>query len=144
MIVTVNDDATALLTIAFARSLTNGIEILARVTDDEKVKTGFNVGADYVLSIQRATPRLLAREIYGEDVVSPLNQIRLVRTSAAPFAGQSIKEANEGAKTGWVVIGVECDGALQTDQTTWIDDDDVLVAGTDAMIREFEQETSGS
>lgn len=101
MIVTVNDDATALLTIAFARSLTNGIEILARVTDDEKVKTGFNVGADYVLSIQRATPRLLAREIYGEDVVSPLNQIRLVRTSAAPLAGQSIKGANEEAKTGW-------------------------------------------
>lgn len=89
--------------------------------------------------------RLLAREIYGEDVVSPLSQIRLVRTSAARLAGQSLEEANEGAETGWVAVGVERDGTLRTDPTTRIDEnDDVLVAGTDAMIQEFERGTSGS
>ncbi|WP_336343818.1 potassium channel family protein [Halalkalicoccus ordinarius] len=145
LIVTVDDDATALLTIALARERSREIEILARVTDDEKVRTAFKADADYVLSVQRATARLLAREIYGEDVVSPLSQIRLVRTDAAPFAGQSIEEANEGAETGWVVVGVEREGTLQTDETTRIDEeDDVLIAGTDAMIREFEGETTGS
>lgn len=94
LIVTVNDDATALLTITFARSLTNGIEILTRVTDDEKVKTGFNAGADYVRSIQRAIARLLAREIYGEDVASPLNQIRLVRTKR----GSVRRAVNQGGQ----------------------------------------------
>ena len=145
LIVTVDDDATALMTIALARSLTDEIEILARVTGDEKVRTAFSAGADYVLSIQRATARLLASEIYGEDVLSPLSQIRLVRTDAAPFAGQSIEEANEGAETGWVVVGVEREGTLRTEGTTRIDDDDrVLIAGTDAMIQEFEQGATGS
>ncbi|WP_336364218.1 potassium channel family protein [Halalkalicoccus salilacus] len=145
LIVTVDDDATALLTIALARSLTDDIEILARVSDDGKVRSAFSAGADYVLSIQRATARLLAREIYGEDVVSPLSQIRLLRTSAARLAGQSLEEANEGAETGWVAVGIERDGTLRTDPTTRIDEnDDVLVAGTDAMIQEFERGTSGS
>lgn len=143
LIVTVDDDATALLTIALARSLTDEIEILVRVTDTDKVRTAFSAGADYVLSIQRATARLLAREVYGEEVVSPISQIRLVRTDASPFAGQSLEEANEGAETGWVLVGVERDGTFLTDGTTRISDDDaVLVAGTDAMIQEFEQEAA--
>ncbi|MFC7006870.1 potassium channel family protein [Halalkalicoccus salilacus] len=145
LIVTVDDDAIALLTIALARSLTDEIEILVRVTSNEKVRTAFSAGADYVLSIQQATARLLAREIYGEDIVSPLSQIRLVRTDAAPFAGQSLKEANEGAETGWVLVGVERDGTLRTEATTQIDGGDkVLVAGTDVMIQEFEEETTRS
>lgn len=145
LIVTVDDDATALLTIALARSLTDEIEILTRVTGDEKVRTAFGAGADYVLSIQRTAARLLAREVYGEDVVSPLSQIRLVRTNAAPFAGQSIEEANETAETGWVIVGVERDGTFRTEATTSInEDDEVLVAGSDKMIQEFEQTASAS
>lgn len=143
LVVTVDDDATALLTIALARSLSDDIEILARVTDEDKVRTAFAGGADYVLSIQQATARLLAREVYGEDVISPVSQIRLIRTDAAPFAGQSIDEANEGSETGWVIVGLERDGEYKTDETTPINEDDtVLVAGTDAMIREFEEGTA--
>lgn len=141
LIVTVNDDATALLAIALARSLTDELEILARVTDTDKTRAAFRAGADYVLSIQRATARLLAREVHGEEVVSPVSQIRLVRSDAAPFAEQTIEEANEEAEIGWTVIGVGRDGIFQTEGTTRINDDDtVLVAGTDAMIQEFEQE----
>lgn len=143
LVVTVDEDATALLTIALARSISDDIEILARVTDDDKVRTAFSGGADYVLSIQQATARLLAREVYGEDVISPVSQIRLIRTDATPFAGQSIDEANEGSETGWVIIGLERDGECKTDETTHIHEDDtVLVAGTDAMIREFEEGTA--
>ncbi|WP_336365298.1 potassium channel family protein [Halalkalicoccus salilacus] len=142
LVVTVDDDATAVLAIALARSFTDEIEILARVTDDEKVRTAFSAGADYVLSIQRTTARLLAREVYGEDVISPVSQIRLVRIDGAPFVGQSITEANQEAETGWVIIGAERDGTLQTDETTQIREEDiVLVAGTDVMIQKLEQET---
>ena len=142
LVVTVDDDATALLAIALARSFTDEIEILARVTDDDKVRTAFSAGADYVLSVQRTTARLLAREVYGEDVISPVSQIRLVRTEGAPFAGQSITEANQGAETGWVIVGAERDGTLETEGTTRIrEEDTVLVAGTDAMIQKLEQET---
>jgi len=145
LIVTVDDDASALLATALARSLADDIEILARVIDTDKVRTAFSAGADYVLSIQRVTARLLAREVYGEDVVSPVSQIRLVRADGARFAGQSIAEANRGAGTGWVVVGVERDGAFRTAGTTRIGGgDDVLVAGTDGMIRAFERETAES
>ncbi len=145
LVVTVDDDATALLTIAVARSITDDIEILARVTDDDKVRTAFSAGADYVLSIQRATARLLAREVYGEDVISPVSQIRLIRTDAGRFAGQSIAGANQGSETGLVVIGIERNGTCQTEETAHIETGDtVLLAGTDEMIQEFERETAQS
>ncbi|KYH26023.1 calcium-gated potassium channel MthK [Halalkalicoccus paucihalophilus] len=143
LVVTVDDDATALLTVALARSLNEDIEILARVTDEDKVRTAFSGGADYVLSIQQATARLLAREVYGEDVISPVSQIRMIRTDAAPLAGRSIDEVNAGSETGWVIVGVERDGEYLTDEKTAIRDTDrLLVAGTDAMIREFEDGTA--
>jgi Trk K+ transport system NAD-binding subunit len=145
LIVTVDDDATALLAIALTRSLTGDIEILARVTDAGKVSTAFGAGGDYVLSVQRATARLLAREVYGEDVVSPVSQIRLIRTDGDRFAGRTPASVNEGADTGWVVVGVERDGAFLTDETARIDADDaVLVAGTDDMIQQFEREVAES
>jgi len=143
LIVTVDDDATALMAIALARSLTEELEILARVTDDVKVRTAFSAGADYVLSNQRATARLLAYEVYGEDVVSPIGQIRMVRMEATPFAGQRIEAANAGAATGWVVVGVWRDRQFRTDETLRIDgDDDALVAGTDEEIRTLESEAA--
>ncbi|WP_238532822.1 TrkA C-terminal domain-containing protein [Halalkalicoccus jeotgali] len=115
------------------------------MTDEDKVRTAFSGGADYVLSIQQATARLLAREVYGEDVVSPVSQIRLIRTDAAPLAGRSIDEANEGSETGWVIVALERDGEYRTDETTAIrEGDTALVAGTDAMIREFEEGTIAS
>lgn len=44
-----------------------------------------------------------------------------------------------------MAVGVERDGTLRTDPTTRIDEnDDVLVAGTDAMIQEFERGAGGS
>nr|WP_309138874.1 NAD-binding protein [Haloterrigena gelatinilytica] len=141
LIVTVDDDATALLAIALARSLTDDLEILARVSDDGNVATAFGAGADYVLSIQQTTARLLAREVHGEDVVSPIGQLRLVRTDAAPFAGRTLEAANEEAADEWVIVGVERDGAFRTDATTPIEAaDTVVVAGTDETIRTFERE----
>lgn len=145
LIVTVDEDATALLTIALARSLTDDLEILVRVTDADKTRAAFRAGADYVLSLQQTAARLLAREIHGEDVISPLGQLRLIEIDGAPFAGQSLGEANEEAETGWAAIGVERNGSFHTAETTRIHDDDtVLLAGTDTMIQDFEQETARS
>ncbi len=141
LIVTVDDDATALLAIALTRSLTDEIEILARVTDTGKVRTAFGAGADYVLSVQRTTARLLAREIYGEDVVSPVSQIRLVRTTGDALAGQSLAEVNGDPRAGWVAVGVQRDGRFRTDDAVEVGADDVvLVAGSDEMIQAFEGE----
>ncbi len=143
LVVTVDDDGTTLLAVALARSLTDELEILARVTDADKAGTAFAAGADYALSVQRTTARLLAREIYGEDVLSPVSQLRLVQVDADRFAGRTLDELAESTETGWVAVGVERDGTFHTAESTRISEGDVvLVAGTDEMIREFERGTA--
>ncbi|PSP54984.1 potassium transporter TrkA [Halobacteriales archaeon QS_1_67_19] len=141
LVVTVDDDSTSLLAIAIARTLTDNIDILARVNDTAKAHSAFDAGADYVLSIQRVSARLLAREIRGEDVLTPVNQLRLVRLAGAEFAGRTLGEARRDTEQRCIIVGVERDGAFLTDDGGRIEDGDGLVAaGTDATIREFERE----
>jgi len=140
LIVTVGNDSTALMTIAIARSLSSEIEILARVTDSEKTRSAFRAGADYVLSIQQVSTRLVAAEVHGEQVMSPTNQIRLIRADAAPFAGESLADARRNPEHRWTVIGVSRGGTVHTDERTTIEaDDEVIVAGSDDAIQEFER-----
>ena len=96
LIVTVDADAIALLTVAMARSLAPHVEILVRVTDTEKASAAFRAGADYVLSVQQVCARLVAAEVHGERVMDPVNQIRLVRADGEPFVGESLAEPHRG------------------------------------------------
>ncbi|NEU55684.1 TrkA family potassium uptake protein [Halorussus sp. MSC15.2] len=139
LIVTVGDDSTAMLAVAIARTLTDDIEILVRVDGTAKSPTAFDAGADYVLSTQRVSARLLARELRGEDVLTPFEQLRIVRTDAAAFVGQTLGDVSTETEAGYVFVGVERDGTFVTDASTEIATDDrLVVAGTDATIREFE------
>lgn len=140
LIITVADDATALLTVAMARSLSDNVEILIRVTEAEKVSAAFRAGADYVLSVQQVYARLVAAEVHGERVMDPMNQIRLVRTDAASFTGESLTDARGDAERGWTVVGIARDGTIHTDGRTTIEaGDEVFVAGSDDAIQEFER-----
>jgi Trk K+ transport system NAD-binding subunit len=139
LIVTVNDDATTLLTIAMARSVAPDVEILARVTEAEKTSAAFRAGADYVLSLQRVCARLVAGEVHGERVMDPASQIRLVRAAGDPFAGRTIAEARLESE-GYTVVGVLRDGSVRTEENTVVGpDDEVFVAGSDEAIQAFER-----
>ncbi|MFC4447513.1 potassium channel family protein [Halorussus aquaticus] len=141
LVVTVGDDSTAMLAVAIARTLTDDIEILVRVDGTAKSPTAFDAGADYVLSTQRVSARLLARELRGEDVLTPVEQLRIVRADAAAFAGRTLDDAKPDADAGYVLVGVERDGEFLTADDVRIEDGDKLVvAGTDATIREFERQ----
>ena len=145
LVVTVDDDSTALLTIAMARSLSGETEILARVTDGEKARAAFRAGADYVLSIQRVSARLVASEVHGERVMDPTSQIRLVRTDAAPFTGESLADARRDTGRRWTVVGVSRGGTVHTDERTIIEaGDEAFVAGSDDAIQQFERTVGGS
>ncbi|MEF8907122.1 MAG: NAD-binding protein [Haloarculaceae archaeon] len=140
LVVTVDDDATALLTVAMARALSDDVEILARVTDAEKTAPAFRAGADYVLSVQRVCARLVAAEVHGERVMDPASQIRLVRAGGAPFVGQSLADIRRVHDRGWTVVAALRDGDTLTDAATTVAaDDEVFVAGSDAAIAEFER-----
>jgi Trk K+ transport system NAD-binding subunit len=141
LVVTVEDDSTAMLAVAIARTLTDDIEILVRVDSTAKSPTAFDAGADYVLSTQRVSARLLARELRGEDVLTPLEQLRIVRTEADEFVGHTLAEASAETPAECILVGVERDGELVTDEETTVEVGDLLVvAGTDATIREFERQ----
>ncbi|WP_345786358.1 potassium channel family protein [Halobellus salinisoli] len=140
LIVTVSDDSIALLTIAIARSLSDDVEILARVTEAAKTRAAFRAGADYVLSTQRVSARLVASEVHGERVMDPTSQIRIVRAEAAPFAGETLGDVRQNGERGWTVVAVSRDGAVLTDERTAIErDDEVFVAGSDDGIQAFDQ-----
>ena len=140
LVVTVDDDATALLTVAMARSIAADVEILARVTDTEKASAAFRAGADYVLSIQRVCARLVAAEVHGERVMDPVSQIRLVRGDAAPFVGESLMDTRRDTERGWTVVGLSRDGTIYTDEQTTIEPgDEIFVAGSDAAIRSLNE-----
>ena len=140
LVVTVDEDATALLTVAMARALSSDVEILARVTDAEKTAPAFRAGADYVLSVQRVCARLVAAEVHGERVMDPVSQIRLVRARGVPFDGQSLADIRRVHDRGWTVVGVLRDGDVLTDAATTVAaDDEVFVAGSDDAIAEFER-----
>jgi voltage-gated potassium channel len=139
LVVTVDDDATALLAVAMARSLSDGVEILVRVTDEEKTSPAFRAGADYVLSVQRVSARLVASEVHGERVMDPVSQIRLVRADGERFSGQRV-DACGNPDAGWTVVGVARDGDVLTDEETTVEtDDEVFVAGSDRAMRDFER-----
>jgi Trk K+ transport system NAD-binding subunit len=140
LVVTVDDDATALLTVAMARALSDDVEVLARVTDAEKASPAFRAGADYVLSVQRVCARLVAAEVHGERVMDPVGQIRLVRASSAPFTGQSLADIRRQRDRGWTVVATLRDGDVLTDAATTVEaGDEVFVAGSDTAIAEFER-----
>ncbi|WP_302082214.1 potassium channel family protein [Salinibaculum rarum] len=139
LVVTVDDDATALMTVAMARALSDDVEILARVTDAEKTSAAFRAGADYVLSVQRACARLVASEVHGERVMDPTSQIRLVRTDAGPFVGETLGDLRD-TSADWTVVGLLHAGSVDTDEETTVEaDDEVFVAGSDKAIQEFER-----
>lgn len=141
LIVTVDDDSTALLAVAIARTLTDDIEVLVRVDATAKSPTAFDAGADYVLSTQQVSARLLARELRGEDVLTPVEQLRIVRADAVPFAGRSLGDARRETEAGYVLVGVERDGEFASEETVEIaEGDHLIVAGSDVMIREFERQ----
>jgi len=142
LVVTVDDDATALLTIAMARALSPDVEILARVTEGDKASAAFRAGADYVLSIQRVSARLVAAEVHGERVVDFASQIRVVRVRADAFVGQTLGElrGGENGDRDWTVVGIVRDGQVRTDEGLTVDAvDEVFVAGSDDAIQEFER-----
>ncbi|WP_254761692.1 potassium channel family protein [Natrinema marinum] len=140
LVVTVDDDSTALLTIAMARSLSDEVEILARVTDGEKTKAAFRAGADYVLSIQQVAARLVATEVHGERVIDPTSQIRLVRADSEPFVGETVADVRRETDRGWTLVGVARADTVYTDERTAIETgDEVIVAGSDDAIQAFER-----
>jgi voltage-gated potassium channel len=140
LIVTVDDDASVLMTVAMARSLSGEVEILARITEADKTSAAVRAGADYTLSVQRVCARLVAAEAHGERVMSPVNQIRLIRASGESFVGEQLATIRQDPNRDWTVVGIARAGEVLTDASTQVrQEDEVFIAGSDDAIQKFER-----
>jgi len=140
IIVAVPDDSTALLTTVLARSLNPNIEVLVRVSDTETTQKALSGGADYVLSVSQISARLVARELRGEDILSPASQIRLVRAPADPFAGSTLADSGIYERTGCRVIAIEDDSGVSSTfapDYRFTGDERIVLVGSDDAIGHF-------
>lgn len=146
VLVCLPDDSAALRTTVMARSLAPDAAILVRVNDVGGTSKTLRAGADYVLSIPQVSARLLARELRGEDVLSPASQARLVRVPPGDLAGSTLAESRVYEATGCRVVAVDAgDGVTpQVDPRRRIASTDrLIVAGTDDAIQRFVAEYGG-
>jgi Trk K+ transport system NAD-binding subunit len=140
LVVGLPDDSAALLTTVLARSLTDDIEILLRVSETGATRKALSAGADYVLSVPQVSARMVASELRGEDVLAPASQIRLVRVPAEPLAGSTLAESGVYERTGCRVIAIEDETGTSgaTDPGYRFDGDErITVVGTDDAVQEF-------
>lgn len=140
VIVGLPDDSAALLTTVVARALNPEIEILVRVSDTDATQKALSGGADYVLSVPRVSARMVARELRGEDILTPATQIRLLRVPATPLADTTLAESGVYEQTGCRVIAVEDDDgfvATVDPQRRFSGEETIVVVGSDEAIREF-------
>lgn len=146
VVVALPDDTRAIFAILVAREINPNVEIVARANDSENVPKMYRAGADYVLSLANVSGRMVARSLFGEDVMTPAKQIKMIRTSGEGLAGKSLAEADVGNETGCTVVAVERNGDVLTDLgpdfvVLW--DDKVIVAGTDEDVQRFNAEFGG-
>ncbi|MEF8799542.1 MAG: NAD-binding protein [Halolamina sp.] len=143
IIVGLPDDSDSLLTTVLARSLNPNVEVLTRVSDTDSTRKALSAGADYVLSVPRVSARMVARELRGEDILAPANQIRLIRVPAEPFAGKSLAESGIYERTGCRVIAIEDgDGFTSTvdPQRQFTGDERFVLVGSDESIQQFRKQ----
>lgn len=140
IIVGLPDDSTSLLTTVLSRSLNANMEILVRVSDTDATKKALSAGGDYVLSVPRVSARMVARELRGEDVLSPASQIRLIRVPADPFAGMTLAESEIYEQTGCRVVAVGSESGF----TSTVDPhqqlsggERIVVVGSDEGVQRF-------
>ncbi len=143
VILALPDDTTTEFVTLVVRDLAPDTQILARVEQQADVSKTYRAGADYVLSLARVTGRMSAsRLLENRDVVSPEQQVNVVRKQAGELAGTTIAEANIRDRTNCTVIAIDRDGNTVSDigpDTPIQAGDTLVIIGADEAINRFER-----
>jgi Trk K+ transport system NAD-binding subunit len=144
LLLTVADDTTAIFTTLIARELNPDIRIVVRANDDDDVQKLYRAGADYVQSLATVSGRMLASTAFeDEEVLVYDKQIRVVRLPAGDLVGTTLVDAAVRTVTGCTVVAVVRDGERITEfdpaTLTFRADDQVVIAGTDEAVTQFER-----
>jgi len=145
LVVTLADDAAAIMTTVVAREINPDIHVVVRANEEADVQKLYRAGADFVQSLSAVSGRMLASTVFeDEEVLSYEQQVRVARLPAGDLAGQTIERANVRSETGATVVAVARDGEMHVgfDPSTFeiAPDDDVIVAGSDEAVAAFERQ----
>jgi len=141
VLLAIPDDTAAEFGTLVVRDLSPETEIIARTEEAESVQKMYRAGADYVLSLETVTGRMIASTILeDEEVMSVDTQVDVVRTTAPGLAGLTLGNADVRARTGCTIVAVERDGQTRTDLDAGFrirEDDELVIAGTDEGTNRF-------
>jgi len=144
LLVTVGDDTTAIFTTLIARELNPDLHIVVRANDHADVQKLYRAGADYVQSLATVSGRMLASTVFEDETMLAYDrQFSVVRLPADGLVGSTIVDESVRTVTGCTVVGILREEATLTDfdpaAFTFEAGDEVIVAGTDEAITQFEQ-----
>lgn len=144
MIITIQDDTMAIFATLLTRSMNSKIHIIVRANKIENVKKLYDAGADYVQSLATVSGRMLASSIFEDETsLAAEKQINLLQLPAGNLSGTTLAKSYVRAETGCTILAVLREGkkitTLDPDKFKFRDDDEVIVAGTDESIRQFEE-----
>jgi len=145
LVVTLADDAAAIMTTVVARELNPDLHVVVRANEAADVQKLYRAGADFVQSLSAVSGRMLASTVFeDEEVLSYEQQVRVARLPAGDLAGQTIAGADVRSATGATVVAVARDGDVHVgfDPANFevAPEDDVIVAGSDEAVAAFESQ----
>ncbi len=144
VIITIRDDTAALFATLMARDMNKDTRIIVRANKVQDVQKLYQAGADYVQSLATVTGRMLASSIFDDETsLAAEKQIDLVQLPAGSLAGHTLAESDVRRQTGCTILAAVRDGekitALNPNKFTFKNGDNVIVAGTDNSIHQFEE-----
>src|SRR6056297_3739589 len=144
IIVTIRDDTAALFATLMARDMNREARIIVRANNVQDIQKLYQAGADYVQSLATVTGRMLASSLFDDETsLAAEKQIDLVQLPAGSLAGQTLVEADVRRQTGCTILAAVRNGekitALDPNSFTFKNGDDVIIAGTDNSIHQFEE-----
>jgi len=145
IIITVQEDTTAIFATLMARNVNKNARIIVRANKMENVKKLYQAGADYVQSLATVSGRMLASCIFEDETsLAAEKQIDLLQLPAGNLAGQTLSQSDVRSETGCTILAVirgkERITSLDPDTFEFRENDEVIVAGTDESIHQFEKE----
>lgn len=144
VIITVQEDTTAIFSTLMARSMNPDARIIVRANKMENVNKLYQAGADYVQALATVSGRMLASCIFEDETsLAAEKQIDLVQLPAGNLAGQTLAYSDVRSETGCTILAVvrgkEKITSLDPNSFRFQDNDEIIVAGTDESIHQFEK-----
>ncbi|WP_227377499.1 potassium channel family protein [Haladaptatus halobius] len=147
LLLTVEDDKTAIFATLIARDLNPDLQIVVRANEEEDVQKLYRAGADYVQSLATISGRMLASTVFEDEELLAYNkQVSIVRLPAPRLEGKTLADTAVQTVTGCTVVAIIRNGETITDfdpaNFRFVADDDVIIAGLDENITRFERRFS--